>query len=538
MDSRDDNQHKGEPTDVPPTMVNNKKPRNCAFRFGHALFAILIAVLLTQLYTMIVRTYAMSNGFVNDEFCWVGGVTATSAVFRSRAPTGVTRTFAISSTSDLANADIMSETLVYSVVQGADSAIPIKSVRPPEPLSPNTKYYYGQLDGDTVKSAGSFTTPAAEGVPFDFRVATAGCALSGSNHAIFKAIADTQPLMFMHAGDLHYLDQEDVRFDARLDGYGRVWGAANQRELFQSTFLAYMWDDHDYCGNNKNSECEGRRDTRRAYQKAFPHYTMAATLADTNVPPPDAEGLRDVAIYQAFTLGSVRFVVTDLRSEAELGTDDAKGSMYSPAQKAWLFAELANASSYDFVVWLTSKPWIGKAKVGGDTWAGFDQDRQELSDHISSTVGAQKGNLLVVSSDAHMVAFDDGTNTDYASEGMGDAGFPILHSGPLDNLGSTKGGPFSDGCHTLKLESVSQFSTIDFSFGGTEPCVAVTAKRVDHSGVVTDIFSRSMCGNIFNLKNSALFTASGQSSCSAALFSAPSITLLLVTVVVYVGAFV
>ena len=49
----------------------------------------------------------------------------------------------------------------------------------------------------------------------------------------------------------------------------------------------------------------------------------------------------------------------------------------------------------------------------------------------------------MVSGDAHMVAIDDGTNSDYASGGG--AGFPVLHAAALDRPGSVKGGPYSDG---------------------------------------------------------------------------------------------
>lgn len=44
--------------------------------------------------------------------------------------------------------------------------------------------------------------------------------------------------------------------------------------------------------------------------------------------------------------------------------------------------------------------------------------------------------------DAHMLAIDDGTNTDYSTGNDANstgAGFPILQSAPLANYGSVKG---------------------------------------------------------------------------------------------------
>ncbi len=49
----------------------------------------------------------------------------------------------------------------------------------------------------------------------------------------------------------------------------------------------------------------------------------------------------------------------------------------------------------------------------------------------------------MVSGDAHMLAVDDGTNSDYSTEGG--EGFPVLHSAALDRPGEIKGGPYSEG---------------------------------------------------------------------------------------------
>jgi hypothetical protein len=51
--------------------------------------------------------------------------------------------------------------------------------------------------------------------------------------------------------------------------------------------------------------------------------------------------------------------------------------------------------------------------------------------------------LVVVAGDAHMIALDDGTHTDYSTSGAG--GFPLLQAAALDRPGSVKGGPYSGG---------------------------------------------------------------------------------------------
>lgn len=51
---------------------------------------------------------------------------------------------------------------------------------------------------------GSFRTPAPEGTPFNFTIAFSSCAATGSSAAVFDAVLDSEPLLFIHMGDLFY----------------------------------------------------------------------------------------------------------------------------------------------------------------------------------------------------------------------------------------------------------------------------------------------------------------------------------------------
>jgi hypothetical protein len=254
----------------------------------------------------------------------------------------------------------------------------------------------------------------------------------------------------------------------------------------------------------------------------IPHYNLPA--ADlVGAPPADASGHRDISPYQSFTIGTVRFLITDLRSEAKKSTETFPGSIYDDGQKAWLYEEIENANNYDFVVWLSSKPWIGPTDVGGDNWQGFAKDRQELSDHIARHIGGGKQNLLVVSSDAHMIAYDDGTNTAYNTNKTFSAGFPILQSGPLHNVGSTKGGPFSEGCFTYKMEMNNQYSTIDFDFvEPANPCLTIKTFSMVSASLEEVLFEKKLCGEIFAPKDAA---SNPNSSCDGSLLRPATIGL-------------
>jgi hypothetical protein len=62
--------------------------------------------------------------------------------------------------------------------------------------------------------------------------------------------------------------------------------------------------------------------------------------------------------------------------------------------------------------------------------------------------------LVMVSGDAHMVAADDGTDTDYNT--AGGAGFSLLHAAALGSPGDVKGGPYSEGA----FPGAGQFGTV------------------------------------------------------------------------------
>ena len=349
---------------------------------------------------------------------------------------------------------------------------------------------------------GTFQTPGPEGESFGFRVIAAGCAWTGSKDPVFERMANESALLFLHLGDLHYEDISANDVSVRMRAIDVVLGSPSQAKLFGSTALAYMWDDHDWLGNDSEGTGSGRDAALQSYQIAIPHYTPLPDNS-SNLPSP----------YQAFTIGKVRFILMDLRSQA------SDTSIYSAAQRQWLFDELDASADYDFVILVSSKPWIDKASTVAedDSWAAYPSNRSQLSDHISNL---KRQNVLMIASDAHMVAFDDGSNTYYGTnQSSSTLSFPLLQTGPMDRLGSAKGGPFTDGCHTVKYERNHQYSVLDFATapGTNQTCLTITSK--DSSGTI--LLTRSMCGNIFHN-----ITTQGSGSCTAATLSSSATAML------------
>jgi len=392
-------------------------------------------------------------------------------------------------------------------------------------LNPNTTYTYttsSQIESSTdsgiaatttqVLWKGSFRTPHPENTRQSFTVAAGGCSMTGSQHHVFRDIVEKNteqpPLFMLHMGDFHYQDLTTTSLSTRLNAFDLVLGSEPQAYLYANLPIAYMWDDHDYVGNNADgSNVEARNAARESYGWSVPHYPLAALTNTTttiitanatttiSVSTPPAAG--PVSPYQAFTIGTVRFILTDLRSESS----QQQQRIYSFTQEAWFQAELAQFESYDFVVWVTSRPWIGEDpgydmddKEEDDTWQGFPADRQRLIDYLDQI---QITNLLVVSSDNHMVAYDDGSHTT--------AGFPLVHAGPLSNFGpnSLTKHYFTDGCHASYFGQVNHhYVMLHFDVPEEEEeednpaCVDITAYDADDGNRI--LLSKRICNPLVN----------------------------------------
>ncbi|QLY28579.1 alkaline phosphatase D family protein [Nocardia huaxiensis] len=324
-------------------------------------------------------------------------------------------------------------------------------------LRPATAYTYTvMVDGepDSSRGTGHFTTPA-DG-PYSFRVTAGACARVGSNGAVFDALAAEQPLFHLALGDLHYANIEATDAEPFFNAYDRVLTQPGQAAFYRSAPTAYIWDDHDYGPNDAGADAPGRTASRTAYGTTVPHYPFASTGGTIN---------------QAFTIGRVRFVLTDTRS-AETGT-----TMLGAEQLEWLITELTQASrTHALVVWASSVPWIGGAEPGADSWAGHPDERARIADAIAA---AGIRNLVMVAGDAHMVAIDDGANSDYSA--VGGYGFPVLHAAALDRPGNVKGGPYSAGA----FPGGGQYGLLDITDTGAQLTVTLTGKRWDGTVLTT-----------------------------------------------------
>jgi phosphodiesterase/alkaline phosphatase D-like protein len=340
--------------------------------------------------------------------------------------------------------------------------------------SGRTYYYLAEVQTAPDRfevSRGKFTT-LTEG-PFSYTIALASCAQTGSTSKVFTSIQKENPLFFLQMGDLHY---ENIRNDCPsqfADAYHSVFTSRTQAALYASTPLVYMWDDHDFGPNNSAGDAPCKEVAIQAYRHTIPHYTLAF----------DGEGK---AISQAFSVGRIRYLLTDLRSQkVRPEYSDCErirtGSVFgSEEHLRWFFFQLLEAKIQGQVVaWVSGIPWINAP--GGprykcqetDNWGGYPEERERIANFIRDNAIP----LFILSGDAHMLAIDDGTHSDYASGGG--AALPVFHAAPLDRPGSLKGGPYSHGMQ----DKTGQYGMMNVEdFGGEELCIEWIGK--DASGKV------------------------------------------------------
>ena len=477
----------------------------CSFNFGTLilLMAACIGIIIGSSVYVSRSSYVQVNPTsTNTLWATVGGITHQTAEFRVRNTRGGSVILDVFENN--------SEKLVSSTEIGESLASHSLTN-----LTASTRYNYQLKSADHTMN-GTFTTFPEIGQQTSFSIVTAGCAWTGSKSQIFQEAARVQslvnnqpdPLFMLQMGDLHYADYNGIEIEQRLADYDTVFGNPVQSALYNAMALVYMWDDHDFLGNDSSEESEVVQQVsgetlsslnvaRQSFDMAIPSYRRNESNIETFSSP-----------YHAFSVGSVRFIVTDLRSECQ----PSKLKMYSDTQKAWLYQEIQDAVvNYDYIVWVSTKPWNGPneeptASDPAGPWSTLQSDRTELSNHILQTLKSNNkttSDFLVVSSDAHMVAFDDGTNTYFGDDpDFNEPFIPVLQSGPLDRFNSIKGGPYSDGCYTTgnKMERSSQYSIVEFVFPAdaatnniaTEtPCVRIKSYTIDYQV----IYQREWCQN-------------------------------------------
>lgn len=391
---------------------------------------------------------------------WTGGVTSTSAVLKAKVRKPGYDVFL-----RLASEDGL-DSRRLGPVPSLTNLHRVVTFRL-EGLRPDTAYRATlEIKGTNESGEGArFRTFPAGRASFQF--AFASCGRTGSKLATYDRIREHQPLFFLCPGDLHYEDISTNRVEKFWSAYDKVLGSKVQGRLYREVPLVYVWDDHDFGGNTSDDRSLSRTAARASYELYAPHYPLPF---DGPTQP----------ICQAFSVGRVRFIVTDLRSQRERASslDGPAKTMLGPAQKEWFKRELLAANGvHPLIFWVSPVPWNGSTTTNyywpvttnqlgyvhhetlayttnngakpsrptGDSWAWYATEREEIATFIKEN--AIQG-VVILHGDMHALAADDGRNSDFARGGG--APIPVFAAAPLDQAWSIKGGPYSAGVYAPK----------------------------------------------------------------------------------------
>lgn len=373
---------------------------------------------------------------------WTGGVTPDSAVVTARidtaAPAGLRVGDSPATITPVLTAPMQKGTLHRFELTG---------------LKPDTAYPIRFVDAAGVpldEESRVFRTFPVPGKPASFRFAVGSCAREANSPA-FTAIARQNASFLVHTGDFHYANIGENRMEAFRKAYNYHLSAPPLRSLLANTPMMYTWDDHDFGPNDSNKNSPSREASLRNFREIVPHYPLTVSPGDVGGP-----------IDQVFTVGRVTFILSDLRSQR----DPEALRMMNAAQDAWLRKQFlaARDAGSALIFWVTSVPWNGPA-TKADRWQGYPAHRAEIANFLKENGLA--GKVVILSGDAHMTAIDDGTNSDFATGGG--APVRVFQAGPLANVGSYKGGPYSHGARYKtegKKDYLNQFGLVDVEDDG------------------------------------------------------------------------
>jgi alkaline phosphatase D len=256
-------------------------------------------------------------------------------------------------------------------------------------LTPGTDYHYrlrfaGELDRHQPLP---FHTRTAPDGPADFRIAFGSCCRIqlDREQRIFETVRALEPDLFFWLGDNIYADSGSP--SAIGDLYRRQRVIESLEPLLRTTPQLAIWDDHDFGFNDSDARNPIKRESLALFR---------ANWANPSYGAEDSPG-----VYFAQNYGGVDFFFLDGRYNRDpADARDGPGkTMLGAVQKRWLKDRLL-ASRAPFKVLVSGGGWSSAEKEkGGDSWAVYQSERDEIFDFIRDR---RIGGIVCLSGDSHM----------------------------------------------------------------------------------------------------------------------------------------
>lgn len=239
------------------------------------------------------------------------------------------------------------------------------------------------------------------------RVAFGSCVLQGQPQPIWSAIADTDPDVFIFAGDNIYADTWDVSI---IERKYRQLGAEPGYQALRSHLLAKgpgrllaTWDDHDYGENDAYRTYPKKRESRRLFLDFFEEPENSARRQH--------DGIYDAVLYgppgrrlQVILLDTRYFRDAFDQSEEALKAGKKSGGPYAPTsdtkrtmlgKEQWAWLERQFEQPADLRLLVSSIPLVPDDYMT-EIWAMMPHERNRILGLV-----ARSGNTIILSGDRH-----------------------------------------------------------------------------------------------------------------------------------------
>lgn len=259
-------------------------------------------------------------------------------------------------------------------------------------LKSATDYWYRVVingEPDKYRAAdpfGRLRTAPGRGARASFSVGFGSCARIQADpvQPIWNAVLRRDPDLFLWLGDNIYADALES-FVLDLE-YQRQRGIASFAPVARDIPQLAIWDDHDF-GLNYHDRTNP---IKEAALDAFRRYWVNPAYGTAQAP----------GVFFQYAYGAVDFFFLDGRYYRDPNTEeDAPGkTLLGATQKAWLKDALKRSDAV-FKVLACGSGWSAAKGPGGDSWASFMHERNEIFDFIQRE---KIGGVLLISGDTHV----------------------------------------------------------------------------------------------------------------------------------------
>lgn len=426
----------------------------------------------------------------------LGTVTTTGAKCKARLPSATSATLRLSLSSDLSSPSD------FAGSEGNDEVWSFAATG----LTAGTTYYGDLLidEGSGAELAGlSIQFKTALSAAGQVVLAFAGDVLTSSTAITMRQMLRHRPFATVWLGDWGYPDiNSAVYLDKHRQHFSDMLGAGPMRDLAMNAVLAVTPGDHNLAGNFSEGDYAGMSAMQQAWREHLAQDMEESTGS----------------MHFAFSPAPhVKVIVLDLYADLDTGVS---GQILSETQ--WTFLEAELLGDHDINVICFDTPYMA-----GGYWSDGDLTAElaRFADAITAARADGKTNL-VFHADTHMVAIDDGTNSQFDS-GETDPGPVVVAAAPADQSVSDKGGTWSEGDYlvhrhqyvVLTIEADGTYNIVGYAAGAEDAVLvayptAVTTEHAlqdDFQGADTDpwdanwtaTYEVGSTGRVVNIENTA-----------------------------------